>query len=160
MKNSKLIIGIIVLVLLILLLGKRCTSDSPYNGELIYEGDALLDAKDVAIHKVSKILETPDTLIVEVHYAYNNAVPAQDVRLSVAPDMPYAKVTLGHVEQGEQHASQVIINIHSSSMINKGLESYDSNVLKISFDRYENNEVKENVYHLPVVFTKTWNPKK
>lgn len=160
MKSSKLIIGVIISALLVFFVRGCYFGGSNHNGTLIYGGDDLLNAKGVAIHKVSKILDTPETLIVEVHYAYNNEIPAETVRLSVTPDMPYVKMTLGHVEQGDEHASQVIINTHSSSMINKGLESYDTNILKISFDRYENNEIKDNVYQLPVVFKKTWMPKK
>ncbi len=138
-----------------------CSDRNSYNGKLIYEsGNDLLEAQGIIVKQVSKILETPNSLIVEVHYHYDNKVPSEQVKLSVQPDMPYAESSLGAVEKGEDRATQVIINTHSSSMINKGLSSAESSVLTISFDQYDNQKKINTIYSLPIIYKKNWSPKK
>lgn len=126
------------------------------SGVTIFKRAALLKLpRTIKVSRVVVVQETDYSLILDVHYTYQDEVPEKEIKLFVLPDMPYWASNNADIEKGSGVA-RVSIDLYEKKMKEDQVTEYETSKLIVSFDHYGPDKFQGAIYKEIIPFKKMW----
>lgn len=113
------------------------------------------EQQPMRVNRIKVLQEGPDSLLLEVDYAYEGAVPASEVKLFVGLGSPYLYLGSDQVHPG-QGSMRLAIGMIETDMKAAGVDRFDTQLLRLAFEHYPPGAYKGVLATTVVPFAKSW----